>query len=53
LRSPEPINAPKPLPDEVELLRAQLASTAKRDRRDTWEAIQILPSWRGQYRKKG
>ena len=28
-------------------------STSRRDRRDTYDDVQILPSWRGQYKRKG
>jgi hypothetical protein len=27
-------------------------STSRRDRRDAYDEVQILPSWRGQYKKK-
>jgi hypothetical protein len=28
------------------------SSTAQRDRRDTYDDVEILPSWRGQYRRR-
>ena len=48
--SAQPVDLPQALPDEVELLRAHLAARPL-DRRETWGAVQILPSRRGQYRK--
>jgi hypothetical protein len=27
-------------------------STSRRDRREAYDDVEILPSWRGQYRKK-
>jgi Mrp family chromosome partitioning ATPase len=49
--NPQPIDVPQSLPKELELLRARLAAASPLDRRDTWDAVQILPSRRGQYRK--
>jgi hypothetical protein len=28
-------------------------STSRRDRREAYDDVEILPSWRGQYKKKG
>jgi hypothetical protein len=38
---------------EPEFLPPKLEKPTRRDRRDTFDDLQILPSWRGQYKKKG
>ena len=40
---------PRPM---VETTDGDKSETARRDRRDTFDDIAILPSWRGQYKKK-
>jgi hypothetical protein len=45
---------PKPLEETAENEhRVNGKSTSRRDRRDTYDDVQILPSWRGQYKRKG
>ncbi len=44
---------PKPLLETTEKERFPQNSTkGRRDRRDTYDDVEILPSWRGQYKKK-
>jgi hypothetical protein len=52
--SAQVVAAPEILPPrtiEVNLDSADIGS-ARRDRRDPFDDVQILPSWRGQYRKR-
>lgn len=44
---------PKPLVEKSEKEHSASASgTSRRDRRETYDDVEILPSWRGQYRRK-
>jgi len=44
---------PKPMVERTEKEHTSAGnSTSRRDRRDTYDDVEILPSWRGQYKKK-
>jgi hypothetical protein len=44
--------SPRRVTAEPEFLPPKLEKPTRRDRRDTFDDVQILPSWRGQYKKK-
>ena len=45
---------PKPAVEKTETQHSRANnSVSRRDRRDAYDDVEILPSWRGQYRKKG
>jgi hypothetical protein len=45
---------PKPMVERTEKEHGPSGhSTSRRDRRETYDDVEILPSWRGQYKKKG
>jgi hypothetical protein len=45
---------PKPTVERTEKEHGPSShSTSRRDRRETYDDVEILPSWRGQYKRKG
>ena len=51
--APPEILPPKPMVEQNEKHHAPVgASASRRDRRDTYDDVEILPSWRGQYKKR-
>jgi hypothetical protein len=44
---------PKPLVETTDKERSKAsAAKGRRDRRDSFDDVEILPSWRGQYKKR-
>ena len=43
---------PEYLPPKAQEAKHEEETTNHSDRRDTWDDLAILPSWRGQYRRK-
>jgi hypothetical protein len=43
---------PEPISDKSDKDRSRSKGKASRDRRDSFDDVEILPSWRGQYKKK-
>jgi hypothetical protein len=51
--APPEILPPKPAAEKTDKERTWTSkATARRDRRDAYDDVEILPSWRGQYKKK-
>ena len=43
---------PKPMVEKEENEHSSTHNNTRRDRRDTYDDVEILPSWRGQYKRK-
>jgi len=43
---------PRPMVEKEEKERSSSNNSTRRDRRDTYDDVEILPSWRGQYKRK-
>jgi capsular polysaccharide biosynthesis protein len=50
--TPEVTTAPEYLPPKASEAQQEEDAASRRERRDTWDNLAILPSWRGQYRRK-
>ena len=43
---------PRPMVEKEEKEHPSTHASTRRDRRDTYDDVEVLPSWRGQYKRK-